>query len=346
MAPAPASGHHGVMASREQRAGGGISAPDRNRDRGGRPRLEGGVELPDGRRLGFAEFGAPDGRAVIWFHGTPGARRQVPVAARRLAHERGYRIVCVDRPGIGSSHPHLHRSVADFADDIEVLADRLGIEEFATIGLSGGGPYALGASARLGDRVPIVSVLGGVAPTIGDDAIPGGLVALGKLVSPVLGRTRGPIAMVAAGALRLTRPAANQLIDLYARVSPEGDRELLRTPEFRDMFLDDLINGSRKQFGAVFADILLFSRHWGFDAADVDAPVTWWHGDADNIIPFAHGEHLASRLPKAVFRALPGAGHLGGLGIADELLADIDETWGRVSAAGSAPARPRRRPAP
>src|SRR5258708_20173196 len=45
------------------------------------PRLEGTVPLSDGRRLAYAEFGAPHGPLVLWFHGTPGARRQVPPAA-------------------------------------------------------------------------------------------------------------------------------------------------------------------------------------------------------------------------------------------------------------------------
>ena len=44
------------------------------------PRLEGTITLSNGRRLGFAEFGSARGRAVLWLHGTPGARRQIPEA--------------------------------------------------------------------------------------------------------------------------------------------------------------------------------------------------------------------------------------------------------------------------
>ena len=62
-----------------------------------RPALEGSVAVRDGRRLSFAEYGAPRGRAVVWMHGTPGARRQVPVKARRLALEQGVRIIGVDQ---------------------------------------------------------------------------------------------------------------------------------------------------------------------------------------------------------------------------------------------------------
>jgi len=286
------------------------------------PRVEGTVGVGGGRRLGFAEFGPPDGQAVIWLHGTPGARRQIPVEARARAASEGLRIVGIDRPGIGSSTPHLYPSIAGFSEDLEILADRLGLDEMVVIGLSGGGPYALAAGHSL-SRVRAVGVLGGVAPTTGVDAIGGGLVALGRRLSPVLKLARVPIGMGLTAAVRLAKPFASSGLDLYARVSPPGDRALLARPEFKAMFLDDLLNGSRKQLSAPLADVLLFSKHWGFELADVKVPVIWWHGDADHIIPFAHGEHMVGRLPNAELRVLSGESHLGGLGAGQEILESL-----------------------
>lgn len=292
-----------------------------------RPRLEGTVGLPDRRRLGFAEFGPPGGRAIVWLHGTPGARRQVPAEARIKAEEHGLRIIGIDRPGIGSSTPHLYDDVGAFTADLDIVADRLGLDRFAVIGLSGGGPYALAAGARLADRVPVVAVLGGVAPTTGIDAIDGGLVSIGKHLEPVLSRTRVPLGMTLAGAMKLARPLASRALDLYARLAPDGDRRLLARPEFKAMFLDDILNGSRKQFSAPLADVLLFCRHWGFDAADVSVPVRWWHGDDDNIIPYGHGVHMVDRLPDAQLFTLAGESHLGGMGAANTLLDTIVAEW-------------------
>lgn len=291
------------------------------------PRVEGTVGVTNQRRLGFAEFGPPTGRAIVWLHGTPGARRQIPAEARVMAEREGLRIVGVDRPGIGSSTPHLYESIADFSVDLEVLANRLGLDEFAVVGLSGGGPYALAAGARLGNRVPVVSVLGGVAPTQGPDAIRGGLVELGRRVAPVLGHARVPVGVALTGAIRVARPAASRALDLFARFSPDGDRRLLNRPEFKAMFLDDILNGSRKQFSAPLADVLLFARDWGFEAKDVKVPVRWWHGDHDQIIPYAHGVHMVSRLPEATLITLPGESHLGGLGVGELLLDTILAEW-------------------
>jgi len=201
------------------------------------------------------------------------------------------------------------------------------------IGLSGGGPYALAAGVAMPERVVGVAVLGGVAPTRGPDAISGGLVALGARLAPVISLTRVPLGVGLTGAIRLVRPLASPGLDLYARLSPAGDRELLRRPEFKAMFLDDLLNGSRKQLSAPLADVLLFSRDWGFRLADVSVPVRWWHGDADHIIPFAHGEHVVARLPDAELRVLAGESHLGGLGASADILGTLVALWDARDAA-------------
>ncbi|EUA42426.1 alpha/beta hydrolase family protein [Mycobacterium xenopi 4042] len=101
-------------------------------------------------------------------------------------------------------------------------------------------------------------------------------------------------------------PGGPLALRLYARMSPEADRHLLLRPEFGAMFLDDLLNGSRKQLAAPFADIVVFARDWGFRLEQVKVPVRWWHGDHDHIVPFAHGQHVVSRLPDAELYHLPG----------------------------------------
>ncbi|GAB2747488.1 alpha/beta hydrolase [Nocardioides pakistanensis] len=288
-----------------------------------RPRLEGSIAVRDGRRLGFAEFGSPHGPAIIWMHGTPGARRQIPVEARAFAERERLRIIGIDRPGIGSSTPHVYADILDWTGDLELVADVLGIDSMHLIGLSGGGAYVLAAGAAMPERVRGVAVLGGVAPTQGVDAPPGGLLALAAPFAPLVSAGRVPIGLALTVGVRLAKPFAGRVLDLYARMQPPGDRELLGRPEFRAMFLDDLLNGSRKQVTAPLSDLILFSRHWGFEAADVKVPVRWWHGDDDHIVPHRHGEHMVAILPDAVLRTIEGESHLSGLGLAEEILTTL-----------------------
>jgi pimeloyl-ACP methyl ester carboxylesterase len=301
-----------------------------------RPRLAGSVAVRDGRRLSFAEFGSPRGAAIIWMHGTPGGRRQIPVEARAYAAEHDLRIIGIDRPGIGTSTPHLYDNILDWTPDLELLADALAVDTMRVIGLSGGGPYALAAGVALPDRVHGVGVLGGVAPTKGPDAIRGGLVELAPYAAPIVSLTRVPLGYLLAGAIRLIRPLAGPAIDTYAALQPRGDKELLARPEFRAMFLDDLLHGARFHVGAPLSDLILFTRPWGFEAADVMVPVRWWHGDSDHIIPHAHGEHMVARLPDARFETIPGESHLGGLGLATQVLEELMELGPRKTVAATA----------
>lgn len=296
-----------------------------------RPKLEGTVEVADGRRLGFAEFGDPQGKPIFWLHGTPGARRQIPPEARVFAAENNIRLLGVDRPGIGSSTPHRYDRVLGFAQDLEIMADTMGIDKMTVVGLSGGGPYTLACAAAMPDRVLGVGVLGGVAPLVGSDGISGGAMTLGRYAAPVLEVVGAPVGALATNLVKVIRPVALPVLEIYARLSPEGDREMLARPEFKAMFLDDLLNGGRKQLTAPFSDIVVFARDWGFRLDEVKSPVKWWHGDKDHIIPYEHGLHVVQHLPDAEMVTLPGESHLGGLGYAREILGSMNDIWERES---------------
>jgi pimeloyl-ACP methyl ester carboxylesterase len=295
------------------------------------PRLEGALELSDGRRLGYAEYGPPSGRPVLWFHGTPGARRQIPPQARRAAEQRAVRIVAVERPGIGVSTPHLYERLLDWAGDMEEFADRLGIERFGVVGLSGGGPYALACAHRLPDRVVAAGILGGVAPAVGEDAAAGGLVALLPRVAPLMTLWRWPLGRGARRLIQLLLPWADEVTDLFLRVLPPGDQRVFDDPAMRRMFLDDIIRGSRRHMEALVLDGILFGRPWGFALREIRVPVRFWHGDADNIVPLSHGEHMAAHVPDSELRVRPEEGHLGGLAVALEVLDAILGCWPPVS---------------
>lgn len=288
-----------------------------------RPALEGTVAVRDGRRLSFAEFGSPRGEAIVWMHGTPGSRRQIPLEARRYAERHGLRIIGVDRPGIGSSTAHLYDRIADWVPDLELLLDALAVDDCRLVGLSGGAPYVLAAGALLPERVRGLGVLGGVVPTRGPDAAEGGPIRLAVRLAPLLRATRVPLGVAITQGIRVVRPLAGTALDLYAAVQPAGDKTLLSRPEFKAMFLDDLLNGSRFQTSAPLNDLVLFTRDWGFTAEEVRVPVRWWHGDEDHIVPFRHGAHLVERLPDATLTVIDGESHLGGLGIAEEVLTTV-----------------------
>jgi pimeloyl-ACP methyl ester carboxylesterase len=287
------------------------------------PRHDGTVLVRDGRELGFATYGSESGPTVLWFHGTPGARHQIPEDARVMAEEHGFRIVAVDRPGIGLSTSHLYRSILDAVPDIEILLDHLDVERFVVVGLSGGGPYALATAFSMPDRVTVAGILGGVAPHVGPDSIAGGLVGYLARTGPALPWVRRPLSQLLRGVVACAAPVGPQALWLYSRISPEGDRLVLEREEIKAMFLGDLMKNSRRRLGAPLNDLILFLRPWDFSVRDIRVPVRWWHGDADHIVPFEHGRHVVSLIPHAQLYVRHGESHLGGLGAAGEVLQTV-----------------------
>lgn len=289
------------------------------------PRLETTVPVPGGgrgRRIGIAEYGDPDGPLVLWFHGTPGGRRQIPPAGRRAAADLGLRLVCVERPGVGGSTNHRYRCVADAAADAAAVADHLGHRRFAVAGLSGGGPYALACGALLADRVAAIGVLGGVCPVAGPDGDGnhGGLIALSARFQPLLQPLRNPLGLAVRGLIMATAPLAHVAYSQFAKVMPEGDRAVFADPGIEAMFIDDLTEANRRGFGALAHDIALFGADWGFRLADVAVPVRWWHGDADSLVSLADAQASCERLPDVELSVRPGESHLGGFAAADLVL--------------------------
>jgi pimeloyl-ACP methyl ester carboxylesterase len=275
------------------------------------PRLEAAIVLEDGRQLGYAEYGPSRGRALIWLHGSPGARRQIAPSARDIAYQRDLRIIAVERPGVGASTPHLYDSMLGFASDIRELVDVLEIEHFSVAGLSGGAPYALACAHQMPERVVSVAVLGGVAPTVGADAAQGGFAPVIRRFSPLLARTRAPLGASLRRLVRVLEPVADQTIDLFLRTMPPGDRRVFDDPATRRMFAEDLIRGSRHHMQAVFTDAVLMGRHWGFEL----------------FVPVAHAEHMAARIPNSTLVVRPDEGHLGSFGAAHEIIEAILGHW-------------------
>ena len=282
-------------------------------------RFEGAFLLGDGRKLGYAEFGPAAGRPILWFHGTPGARRQIPPAARNASWDRDVRLIAVERPGIGASTPHAYRALVEFAGDVRQLTEALGIERFAVVGLSGGGPYALACAHEMSDRVVAAAVLGGIAPSVGPEAARGGVGSITPLLGPVLRALASPLGAGMRGFVRLMTPLADPATFLFARLMPPGDQRVFNDPAVRRMFQEDIVHGSRSHMEALFQDVALFGRPWGFEVRNVRVPVHLFYGDADNIVPLQHGRHLARILPNAKLIIRPEEGHLGGLGATDEV---------------------------
>lgn len=106
------------------------------------PRDSQTIQLPDGRTLGFAEYGAPGGYPVLYFHGFPSSRYE-GISVHKAARRANLRILALDRPGFGLSTPQPGRTLMDYPADVRAFVDTQQLRRFGIIGVSGGGPHVL-----------------------------------------------------------------------------------------------------------------------------------------------------------------------------------------------------------
>ena len=264
--------------------------------------------LRDGRRLAFTVTGPGDGTPVIYCHGAIGTPVDATVDLRRIAQRLGVRYIAPCRPGVGGSDAQPGRTVLDFADDLGELADSLGLEDFAVIGVSAGAPYALAAAQRLPGRVRRVAVCSAIAPFCPPHRAPG-----------LRRRIRLPLALLlwAPGLVRrlgdAVLPAIARHPALITRViaahAAPSERERLGTVAERAAASRSFLDATGGGVGGLIEDFLTYASGWGFDPGAIDAEVQLWHGAGDPMVPVEQALQLAAALPKCRVFVDPDEGH-------------------------------------
>ena len=275
------------------------------------------LELRDGRRLCFAEYGDPGGSPVLLFHGNPSSRLSwglIPGSPFRP----DLRLIAPDRPGFGGSDFQPGRRLLDWPDDVGELADSLGLERSAVLGASGGGPAALACASKIPERLTAVGLVGSPCPT---DA-PGATEGMSRT-----NRTLFFLARHAPGLIRLNMAylaylaRRDRLVERLVYKMADVDQGMLRRREVRQ-YLSAGFAEAFRQGGAGSAHEILINhgRPWGFSLEDIGIVVHLWQGEEDPSVPPSMGRYLARTLPNCEATFIPGAGHLWSLDHIREVL--------------------------
>jgi pimeloyl-ACP methyl ester carboxylesterase len=228
------------------------------------------------------DVGDEAGVPVVYLHGG-GDSRLSRDPDDTLAAGLGVRLLAVDRcgPAVRS------RTLAGFAAELLALADDVGVERFAVVGWSAGGPHALAVAASAPERVTRVALVGSMP-------VPDGVRLMPRPIRAAVRVARVSPRLAVRGLERWGRmpppPTGSDTADVaYARGRIEAFR------------------GGGEWLAR---ELAYLGRPWGFALADVQAPVTLWWGDADVVTPPAIAHEYARRLPHAELRIVAGTHQL------------------------------------
>lgn len=262
--------------------------------------------LRDGRSLGYALFGEPQGKPVFCYFGL-NSRRYYPVV-EAVALELKARLIMVDPPGIGLSDPQPGWTLLAEAEAVGELADGLGLGEWLALGIQAGGPRAAALAVKFPQNVRALSLVSCPAPP--DAPIHRPRPNLLSQVSALLDRYRERQPPITQDWIRQNPIKAWQRLhhDL-----PEIDQEVFREfgPRYlKPAFMRDMLDEIYRQGleGAEQA-ILTATGPWGFDLAEIKTPTAIWQGLLDETTPPVEGRYLAQMIRGSHLHEVAAAGH-------------------------------------
>jgi pimeloyl-ACP methyl ester carboxylesterase len=269
--------------------------------------------LPNGSWLAYDEFGTRQDFPLIYFHDA-GSSRLECAHFHRAAVRHGYRLIAIDRPGIGCSQFYPLQAAADFAADVVVLADHLGLQNFGVIALGAGGIYAATLAYQVPERVAAVLSIGGIPGVAFNESPPDSFIA---------------------SCLQELTPACVQLITRIrhtlfpddpelATVQLESmlsvtDRKSLALPKVRQLLALDHRETLRQGARGVAQDFGVCYRKFDFHLSSISVPTIIWQGAADRLSSRAESEFLVSRIPDATYYRVANRGHFFFIHCMDEV---------------------------
>jgi pimeloyl-ACP methyl ester carboxylesterase len=270
------------------------------------------VRTDDDRTLEVLTGGDPDGFPLLFHGGSPSAAvRYEPFD--NAAREAGLRSITYSRPGYGGStaHPRPEPRMADDVADSVVVLDALGVDRFVTAGWSGGGPRALACAALMPDRCLAAASIAGVGPHDGEGLDwKAGMAEenVAEYSAAEAGRAAYE-AFLEEEFMPVLLADADDLAEGMGGLLPPADKAAMDRG-FTEWLTDTFHRAGAQRIAGVLDDGQAAVRPWGFDVGAITVPVLIYQGRQDAMVPFAHGEWLASHVPGAEAHLTEEDGHL------------------------------------
>jgi pimeloyl-ACP methyl ester carboxylesterase len=269
---------------------------------------EGIFTLSDDRKLSYAVYGPPDGKPVLYFHGTPSSRKEILILKAygidfdTTLFQAGIKIIAVDRHSLSTFHPK--RTFLSFASDAAQLLRHFNIEKCPVLCWSGGGPYALAMAHRFPQIVEGIYILCGFTKRFDQEV----LQQMGN--NKWYFRCARFIPLILQAGLNIARQRpTNHLPSRTLTGLPYNDYKLLQKG-IKHVAAFTMKEATRKGARSAVHEAVSYYRDFGFSIADIALPIHYWWGTKDMSVAEAHAREIEQKAQRPVMHFLEGEGHL------------------------------------
>ena len=263
------------------------------------------LTLPDNRRLAYAEYGAPNGHPVFYFHGGGASRLEPLLLGDEVFTRLGLRLIAPDRPGIGKSDFQPNRGFSDWTKDVTFLADALGLDKFSVLGVSAGGGYTAACAAKIPNRLHSAVIVSGAWEITTAD-----LLKYKRWRWLLIKQ----FPWLYQASMKLTQRSLqgspDKLLETFKKTLPAADYAVLKSPGRMKKSCETLIEGLRSGTRGAAWDLQLYFRNWDFRLDEIRMPLTLFYGEEDRNVPLDLVKRTAATLPTTKLVMYPNEGHI------------------------------------
>ena len=266
------------------------------------------VILKDQRRLGFAEYGTPEGYPIVYCHGSQSSRLEMHYD-QSFAEKNNLRILAIDRPGHGLSDMNYDGSILDFARDVKQVTEQLNIETFSVAGMSAGAPFALGIEYLYPKNVYKTAIISGFAPFSKQSK-----KHLTKEVKLLLNMAKSVpfiLRVLLKTQTNSIKKKPRKSLQNFTKSMSKPDQKVLQNDAvigvMETMFQEAFRNGSTGVAHEI-CNLLLYD--WGFKINEIQVPVHFLQGEQDKNVPFEWAQLMHKQTKNGTLRSFANEGHL------------------------------------
>ena len=266
------------------------------------------MKLKDNKQLGFAEYGEPHGKPILFFHGLAGSRLDARLL-HKIATTNHCRLISIDRPGMGLSSFDKKRTILSWADDVKAFADHFNLSKFAIIGHSGGAPFVAACLYKIPERLTGAAIVSGMGP-FELLAATASLSRGQRLLNSAIRR----LPWIATCCMKLTRWMFSHptMLKQGLKKMTDADSHILQSGVNINALGATLMETFRQGVAGAAQEMQLTLKPWGFHLGAIKAtcPVTVWQGGLDKQAPAIHAELYAQLISNSKLTFLENEGHL------------------------------------